>query len=315
MPLHPQAEAFLGQIEEQGLPPLHEMTVLEMRALTESFAELQGDAVEVESVQDILAPGAEGMLPVRIYDAAGGKKAPLLIYIHGGGWATGGLDACDKPCRELADAASCIVASIGYRLSPETKFPGPAEDCYAASKWLVENCAAFGADPGQVVIAGDSAGANLAAAVTLMARDRGGPSIQYQLLLYPVVAPEKDSPFASYADFADGFILTRAAMRAYWEYYLPSWEEAKDGYASPLLADDHSALPPALIVLSEFDPLHDEGQAYAEALQRAGVKADVKTYEGAVHGFFWLSGVMDQGRELSLELGRAVQGRFSELHA
>ena len=309
MPLHPQAEAFLKQLQDEGTPAFYEMSVLEARAFEAGLEEIQGDVQEVAEVRDILVPGEgdAGEIPVRIYNPAPGKTLPLVIYLHGGGWVMGSIAVVDRPCRELANAAECMVAAVGYRLSPETKFPGPVEDCYAATRWLVEHADEVGFDRGQVGISGDSAGGNLAAAVTLMARDRGGPHISYQLLLYPVTAPEHESPHQSYVDNGEGYMVTRGDMRWFWEHYVTSIEQARDPYASPLLADDLTGLPPGMVITAEFDPLRDEGIAYAERLQNAGVDIELKVFPGAIHGFFWMNGVMDFGHEL-LDLASFIKG-------
>jgi acetyl esterase/lipase len=312
MPLHPQAEAFLKQLAEEQAPEFNEMTVLEARAFEAGLEEIQGDPQEVTEVRNILVPGAAGEIPVRIYNPSPGETLPMVIYVHGGGWVMGSLDVVDRPCRELANAAPCIVASLGYRLSPETKFPGPVEDCYAATRWLVENSEELGADRHQIGIAGDSAGGNLAAAVTLMARDRGGPHLSFQLLIYPVTAPEHDTPHESYTINGEGYMVTRKDMHWFWNHYIDSVEECRDPYAFPLLADDFSGLPPGLVITAEFDPLRDEGAAYAEHLQRAGVDIERKAYSGAIHGFFWMNGIMDQGRELLGELADYVARRKAQ---
>ncbi len=307
MPLHPQAEAFLKQLEEEAVPDFSEMSVLEARAFEAGFDEMQGELQEVASVRDVLVPAGTGRIPVRIYDPQPDATLPLVIYIHGGGWVMGSVGVVDKPCRELANAAPCKVASINYRMGPETPFPGPLEDCYAATRWLVENSDELGFERGAISISGDSSGGNLAAAVTLMARDRGGPHISHQLLIYPVTAPEHESPHQSYTDFAEGYMLTRRSMNWFWGHYVNSVEDARDPYASPLLAEDFTGLPPGLVITAEFDPLRDEGVAYAERLKNAGVEIELQTVPGAIHGFFWMNGIMDQGRELVATLAEYVR--------
>ena len=307
MPLHPQAKQFLTDLEAQGLPPLETMAILEARATDANFGDVQGDLQDVSSVRDLLVPGEAGSLPVRIYNPNPGTLQPIVVYFHGGGWVVGSIDVVDKPCRELANAAQCIVASVNYRLSPETKFPGPAEDCYSAVRWFAENAQDFDADTRNLVVAGDSSGGNLAAAVCLMARDRGGPHISQQLLIYPVMSPTRDTQFDSYVENESGYLLTRDQMEWFWGNYAPSDSEARQPYASPLLAEDFAGLPRGLIVTAEFDPLRDEGLAYASALKEAGVDVRTTTYPGAIHGFFWFNGIMDQGRELVAELAGQIR--------
>ncbi len=298
MPLDPAAQSLLEQFKLQGAPPFEMMSVPEARESAMAFRDLGGDAQVVADVRNVLADGPEGQLPVRIYHPAPGTRLPLLVYFHGGGWVIGNIEVVDKACRALANTAQCVVASVEYRLSPETKFPGPVEDCYSATRWLAEHASEFGANAKQLIVAGDSAGGNLAAAVPLMARDRGGPEIAYQLLIYPVTAPARGTRFASYEENADGYLLTRAAMEWFWDLYLAKPEDGKNPYASPLEADDLSGLPPAMVVTEEYDPLRDEGQAYAKRLQEAGVPTKLVHYDGLIHGFFWMGGVFTQVTDL-----------------
>jgi acetyl esterase len=311
MPLKPDVQALLEQIEAQGMPPFDEMSVPQARDVVGAFRDLQGEPEPVAEIRDILVPGPAGELPVRVYNPAPGTPLPLLVYFHGGGWVIGNIEIVDKPCRALANAAQCVVASAQYRLSPETKFPGPVEDCYAVTSWLAEHAQEVGGDPDRVAVGGDSAGGNLAAAVTLMARDRGGPGIAYQLLIYPVTAPARGTQFASYRDNADGYLLTRGSMEWFWDHYLRSPEDAQNPYAAPLHATDLSGLPPAMVITAEFDPLRDEGRAYAERLQEAGVAVNAKTYDGVIHGFFWMGGVLEDGRGLLAELGKELRSHFA----
>jgi acetyl esterase len=307
MPIHPQIQALLDEFEKQGLPPFEQMSVTQARVVALDFRGLQGEPEAVAEVRDILVPGPAGALPVRLYHPSPGNKLPLVVYFHGGGWVIGDLEIVDKPCRALANASQCVVASVNYRLSPETKFPGPSEDCYAATSWLAEHAAAIGADGRFLAVAGDSAGGNLAAVVALMARDRGTPTINYQLLIYPVTAPARGTEFASYRENGDGYLLTKGSMEWFWDHYLASPDDAKNGYASPLHAADLKGLPPAMVVTAEFDPLRDEGIAYARRLQEAGVSVKTSHYDGAIHGIFWMAGALDRGRELMNEVGSELR--------
>lgn len=309
MPLNPQAEALLKQFEEQGLPPFEEMSVPQARDVSLAFRDLQGDPQPVAEVRDVLIPGPAGKLPARAYIPAGDGPLPGLVYFHGGGWVIGNVEVVDRPCRALANATGCVVVSVEYRLSPETKFPGPAEDCYAAASWVAEHAGELGVDPGRVGVGGDSAGGNLAAAVALMARDRGGPPLRCQLLIYPVTAPAAGpaSPaFPSYAENADGYLLTRGAMEWFWEHYLADAGDAKNPYASPLHADNLAGLPPALVVTCGFDPLRDEGRAYAEKLREAGVQVATVHFDDMIHGLFWMGGVLDRYQDLLQETTRLL---------
>ena len=278
MPVNPQVRALLDEFEKQGLPPFDQMSVTRARVVALGFRDLQGEPENLGEVRDILVPGPAGALPVRLYHPAPGQALPLVVYFHGGGWVIGDLEIVDKPCRALANASHCVVASVNYRLSPETKFPGPAEDCYAATKWLAEHAHAIGANGRFVAVAGDSAGGNLAAVVALMARDRGGPALSYQVLIYPVTAPAAGTQSASYQENADGYLLTKGSMEWFWDHYLTAPDDGKNPHAAPLHAADLSRLPPAMVITAEFDPLRDEGLAYTKRLQEAGVSVNAVHY-------------------------------------
>ena len=311
MPLHPQVQTLLDEFSKQDVPPFEQLGVTQSRVVALAFRDLQGEPEDVAEVRDILAPGPAGQLPVRLYHPSPGTPLPLVVYFHGGGWVIGDVEIVDKPCRALANASRCVVASVNYRLSPETKFPGPLEDCYSATRWLAEQARALAVDPRRLAVAGDSAGGNLAAAVALMSRDRGGPKIAYQLLIYPVTAPAEGSPFASYRDNADGYLLTRRSMEWFWQQYLAAPKDSKSPYAAPLHASDLSGLPPAMVVTAEFDPLRDEGRAYAKRLQDAGVTVRAVHYEDMIHGFFWMAGAVDRGRDLIAEMGEELRRQLT----
>jgi acetyl esterase len=298
VPLTAQARRLLDRFEELGVKPFDQMSVLEAREVVAASRALQGTPPDVDKVSDHLAAGAAGALPVRLYHPARGEQLPLLVYFHGGGWVTGSVDVADTPCRALANATRCVVASVEYRLSPETKFPGAADDCYAATRWLSARAAELGADPARLVVCGDSAGGNLATVVAMMSRDRGGPDIVQQVLMYPTLAPTQRGDLDSHRDNAEGFGLRRSEMEWFWNHYLPGPEAGVDPYAAPLLAGDLSGLPPAFIVTAEFDVLRDEGAAYADRLRAAGVPAETLVYPGLIHGFFWMANALPEGHEL-----------------
>lgn len=310
MPLKADVQGLLEQLEAQGLPPFDQMSVSQARDVAMAFRDMQGEPEEVGEIRDILVPGPAGNLPVRVYHPSPGTPLPLLVYFHGGGWVIGNIEVVDKPARALANASQCVVAAAQYRLAPETKFPGPVEDCYAVTSWLSEHAGEIGGDADRLAVSGDSAGGNLAAAVALMARDRGGPRIAYQLLIYPVTAPARGTEFASYRDNADGYLLTRGSMEWFWDHYLASPDDGDNPYASPLKAPDLSGLPPAMVVTAEFDPLRDEGSAYADRLQEAGVQVKASRYDGVIHGFFWMGGVLADGRAVLAEMGEELRKQF-----
>jgi acetyl esterase len=294
MPLDPQAQALLDQFAALGGQPLSSMSVADARRAMMLLASMRGEPPPIGNAVDRHIPGPAGEIPVRIYTPAGTAPLPLLLYFHGGGWVLGGIETHDATCRELANGAGSVVVSVDYRLAPEHKFPAAAEDCYAATQWAVAHAAEVGADARRVAVAGDSAGGNLAAVVSQMARDRGGPVLVFQLLVYPATAAAFDTP--SYRDNAEGYLLTTADMRWFWGHYLADEADAASPYASPLRAARLAGLPPALVITAEFDPLRDEGEQYGQRLDDAGVPARVSRYDGMIHGFFGMTHLMDKAR-------------------
>ena len=309
MPLDPQAHAFLEQLAATGDPPLHELSVAEARQVIVTLFGTQGDPEPVGAVEERTIPGAGGEMLTRIYMPYGTGPFPVLVYLHGGGWVIGDLEAYDATCRALTNAAGCLVVAMEYRLAPEYKFPAAPEDCYAATCWVSANAVAIGGDPRRIAIGGDSAGGNLTAVVAQMARDRGGPALVYQLLVYPVTNHGYDTE--SYRENADGYLLTRDAMVWFWNHYLRSAADGDNPLASPLRANDLRGLPPAMVLTAEFDPLRDEGEAYAMRLQEAGVPVTLKRYAGTIHGFFSLGAVLDQGKQAMADAAAALRTIFA----
>jgi len=308
MSLDPQARALLDQANAMGMPPLHTMSVPEARASLAAMASLQGEPQSVAKIVNRQAPGPAGDVPVRLYTPAGQAPFPALVYYHGGGWVLGGLDTHDGVCRQMASSAGCLVLSVDYRLAPEHKFPAAAEDAYAALQWVATNADGLGVDPARIAIGGDSAGGNLAAVVALMARDRGTPAVAFQLLVYPVTDSACDT--ASYRDNADGYFLTKDAMLWFWNHYTRDAADRRNPYAAPLKAQDLRGLPPALVMTAEFDPLRDEGEAYAARLREAGVPVQLTRYHGMIHGFFGMSALLDQAKEAIQEATTALRTAF-----
>ena len=293
MPLDSQAQAVMEAVATLGFPPNHTVSPQEARANGKARPRAPGP--EVAKVEDCTIPGPDGEVPVRIYTPEGNGPFPVLVWFHGGGWVVGDLDGADGVSRHLTVGSGFVVVSVDYRLAPETKFPGPAEDCYAATQWVAQNAASINADPARIAVGGDSAGGNLAAAISLMARDRGGPSVGFQLMVYPVT--DRDFSTTSYRDNGDGYQLTRDGMIWFWDHYLQSDADAANPYAAPLLAQDLSGLPSALVITAEYDPLRDEGEAYAHRLQAAGVPTTCTRYDGMIHGFFGMSAAVDKGKQ------------------
>lgn len=280
------------------------------QAFAEGIAQLGGAKPDVE-VRMREWDGPTQKLPLRVYRPLGtppDKRLPALLYIHGGGWVIGDLDVYDRACRVLCEGSGCAVLSFEYRLAPEHKFPAAAEDACAIAPWAVKHAAELGIDVNRLAVGGDSAGGNLAAVATLSARDAGGPRIKHQLLIFP--ACDATANYPSMTENADGYFLTAKMMQYFGAHYLNSPAEAADWRMSPNQAKSHAGLPPATIVVAEFDPLRDDGVAYAETLKKAGVAAKVMRYDGVIHDFTLMDGAIPAGRaalrEIAAALGKAL---------
>lgn len=306
MPVDPQAQMVMDQMAALGLPPVH--TISPALARVYARARLRPPGPPVAKVEDYLVPGHAGDITARIYTPEGTGPFPLLVWFHGGGWVFGDLDSADSTARNLAVGAGCVVASVDYRLAPDTKFPGPVEDCYVAAQWLAKNAQSLNADPTKVAVGGDSAGGNLAAVVCLMARDRNGPSFVFQLLVYPVIGVDFTTP--SYQQNADGYLLTKDSMVWFWNHYLTGAVDATNPYAVPAKANDLSGLPEAMVITAEFDPLRDEGESYAQRLQASQVPTHYQCYDGMVHGFFAMSALIDRAKDAVTDASSALQRSF-----
>jgi acetyl esterase len=304
MALDPQARALIERVTALHLPPVGRATPAEAReSVRQRSAQIPRESVA--SVSDRRVPVEGGAIALRLFTPRGAPSSPVLVYFHGGGWVTGDLDTHEGICRTLANAAGCLVASVDYRRAPEFAFPTAAEDAYAATRWVAAHAHDLGADAARLAVCGDSAGGNLAAAVALMARDRGGPRLRLQVLVYPVTDCDLDRP--SYREHAEGYLLTRAAMRWYWDQYVPAPADRGQPYVSPLRAPTLAGLPPALVLTAEHDPLRDEGEAYARRLAEAGVPVTLTRYPGMVHTFFRLGHVLDAGRAAVAEVAGALE--------
>lgn len=294
MPLHPQAKTVIDGMAALGVSFGGDPVA--MRALVARFPRQQRELVS--GVVDRAAPGPAGPVPVRIYvpTPEPDQSLPVLVWYHGGGWVIGDLDSADPTCRAMANRSGCVVVSVGYRLAPEAKFPAAVEDAYAVLEWVTREASSLGVDPERVAVGGDSAGGNLAAVVAQLARASDGPSIAYQALVYPVTNHSFDTP--SHRTNADGYVLTRSAMEWFWNHYLRSPLDGHNPVASPLRAADMSGLPPAVVITAEFDPLRDEGEAYAARLRDAGVPVDLHRYDGQIHGFYGNPAISDGMRAI-----------------
>jgi acetyl esterase len=281
MTLDPQLAPLLATLDA-GFPPVHEMTGADARATIRSrfVPNPKPESVAEVTDLDVLVDGAS--VAVRVYRPDASGSLPMLVYAHGGGFVFCDLDSHDGLCRSLANLIPAVVVSVAYRLAPEHPWPTAAEDVYAIARWAARHAADFNGDAGRIAVGGDSAGGNLAAVNALMARDRGGPNLSAQLLLYPVIAADFDTD--SYHRFGEGFYNPRPAMQWYWDQYVPERSDRDHPYASPLVAN-LQGLPPAVVVVAGHDPLRDEGIAYADALESAGVHTVRCLFEGGIHGF------------------------------
>ncbi|MHB1133088.1 MAG: alpha/beta hydrolase [Chloroflexota bacterium] len=310
MPLDPLIKEQIDAQRAAGARSLHQMTASEARRARIDPPPPADDPSLATAERAIAGPG--GDLPLRLYTPAGPRPLPALAWFHGGGWVTGGLNSNDGVCRELARALGCLVVSVDYRLAPEHRFPAGLEDCYAATRWLGANAVALGADPARLAVAGPSAGGNLAAAVALAAKDRGGPALVAQVLIYPVCDRGLDWP--SHGESRAEYGFTSADVAQAWRYYLARDEDGAHPYASPLRAPDLAGLPPACVVTGEFDPLRDEGAAYARRLAASGVPTRYACYPGVNHGFLNMPQLRQRQEAMALIL-EALQEAFAARHS
>ena len=311
---HPEAQTLLDLADRLSLPPTYALSVETARKRLETFVADQ-PVEDVANVETYSIPGPETAdsdvtVPVRIYEPEGSPPYPVLVYFHGGGWTVGSLDTHDTVCAALTNRANCLTVSVDYRLAPEHPFPAAVEDCYAAVEWVAAHGAHLNADTDRIAVAGDSAGGNLAAAVTLVARDYGGPEFVHQGLLYPAVASPVVHDFESYEENAEGYLLEAESVRWYYDQYVQHPAHARNEYAAPLLVDDLSGLPPATVVTAGFDPLRDEGIAYAERLDADGVAVEHRHYPELIHAFVSLPATISRGRDELDALGEDLADAF-----
>lgn len=280
--------------------PLYELTVAEARAADlASIKAGRGEATPVGAVTPLRLPGPDQELEARFYHPGGDEPVPVVLYFFGGGWTLGNLETCDEVCRRLCAGARVGVLSVGYRLAPEHPFPAAPHDCYAATGWAAAYVDRYGGDPTRLAVAGDSAGGNLAAAVTLQARQQG-PALACQVLVYPNVEYGADTPSMRRYTEPPGF--NRRSVEWYWGHYLARPADGADPLASPMRAEDLSGLPPALVISAEHDPLRDECEQYAQRLAAAGVPVQQTRYDGMAHGFFTMTGTYEAAREATAEV-------------
>jgi acetyl esterase len=311
---HPQVVALLERAARSPLPPYHVVDAFVARRIyRDTRAALSPRPPEVAEARLIVADGPVALRAYRPAGAGADEILPALVFYHGGGWTIGDLDTHDIVCRQLANGARCAVFSVDYRLAPEHPFPAAVDDSTAAFAYVVRNAKTLKVDPARVAVGGDSAGGNLAAVVSIDARERGGAMPVFQLLIYP--ATDHRGGFPSLERNGEGYLLTRASMDFFRRCYLQGKDDASDWRASPLLAKSVSRLPPALVLTAGFDPLVDEGRAFAERLKREGVEVQYREYEDMVHGFVLMGGVLDRANEAVAECAAALKRAFDKVPA
>jgi len=311
--IDPQAREVIDYLAALGLPPIDRIPAAEARRhYRETRAALRPSAPDLALVRDLDAAGNAGPIPLRLYRPAEGEL-PVFIYFHGGGWVVGDLDTHDVICRQFARLAQAAVIAVDYRLAPEHRFPAAADDAWSATTWIAAHAAELGIDPTRIAVGGDSAGGGLAAVVALMARDSRKLRLALQVLVYPVLDLRAQS--ASYSAYAEGYLLTRAAMQWYIAQYAPTPDAVDDWHASPLLAPWVHGVTPAVIVSAELDPLFDEGEAYARRLQGARVPVEYHRIDGMVHGFLTMGGKVDAANRAVETIGAALRGAFTRASA
>lgn len=311
--LHPQTRAMLERIRSGGAPSFDTLQPAQSREIYRSRVALVNlPKAALASVEDRSIAGPHGPIPLRIYKPAGSVEGlPVVLFFHGGGFVLGDLETHDPECRLLAKLSPAIVVSVDYRLAPENKFPAAIDDSYAATCWVHENARVLGGDPERLAVCGDSAGGTIAIVMTQLAKQHGGPPIKLQLLVYPGTDRlEATASRPSHAFYDSGLFLTRDLVKWYADQYFPASADPDDFRFCPIAASDLSGLPPALIVTAQYDPICDDGKAYAERLRSAGVETTYRCYAGQVHGFFVWGGVVDDCRRVIDDLVAAIKSRF-----
>ena len=312
MTLDPQVEYVLGLVKKSPYPEFHTVSAVEAREIFETTAPaLNVRPEDVFRSEDRVIDGIDGEIPIRIYtprEPAMGELMPIIVFYHGGGFVIGSLDSYDSLCRVFANMVDCIVVSVDYRLAPEHKFPAAVDDGLEAYQWISDNAAELGGDARRMAIVGDSAGGNVTAVTAIGIRDEGDIPPLLQVLIYPVVSGAPET--RSHHEFAEGFMLTRADILWFYDNYLPRPEDAVDPRFAPLLEEDLSGLAPALVIVAEYDPLRDEGIAYAEHMHEAGVEVALANYDGMVHGFLSIADAVDMGKAAIDQVTTALRTAF-----
>lgn len=303
--LDSEAKKFLELRENVGVLPYDSVAPEAARRLAREQMTTDSPPPDVAKIRNFEIPGPNGPVPVRVYEPETDAKVPVVVFFHGGGWVVNDLETHDPMCRQLTSEGRFITISVDYRRAPEAPFPRPLEDCYAAVKWAEKNVGHIGGDPERLAVVGDSAGGNLAASTALLARDRGGPDISYQILLYP--ATNYDFGTESYNERGEGYIATKQSMISYWNHYLPSDIHGANKYAAPLQEVEFKNLPPATVLTCEFDPLRDEGTAYANQLDEAGVLSEHLHIDDMFHGYLQLNQFLERSKNDLITISNKIK--------
>ncbi|MCU1427959.1 MAG: Esterase/lipase [Actinomycetia bacterium] len=310
--LHPQAQTLCDLVNAMGGASASDDQLQEARdGLALLTAGGAGAPQPIAYLEDRSVPGLQGDIPVRIYRPSSDDGLPILVWLHGGGWTIGSVDVHDPITRAIANAAACIVVSVDYRLAPEHPFPAGLDDCWAALTWVAEHAGEFGGDPARIAVGGDSAGGNLSAVCALLARDAGGPRLAMQLLVYPATDAASDTE--SYRTNGEGYLLELKQMRWFYDCYTRNGGDANDWRISPLRVESVEGVAPALVITAEYDPLRDEGEAYARRLSDAGVPVTLTRYDGMIHAFYGLGETFDDAKRALDETAEALQRAFGTL--
>jgi acetyl esterase len=293
MPLHPKIAEFLKQIQNSPVKPFSKMSIAEMRQATKNFSVFQGEKEEIYKVitKKLKSTGDEYL--IRFYKPSPEKKLPIIVFFHSGGFVKGDIEFCDAFCRRLANGSHAIVASVNYRLAPEHPFPSALHDGYHALCWVYEYAEEFGGNRDQIAVMGESSGGNLAAVMGLMSYSKNGPPLCFQVLVYPQL--DYTHSFSSHQLFANGYFLTEEALKFYEHCYLPQGIDKTDPLVSPYFTQYYQYLPPAYIITAEYDPLRDEGEAFAHQLKKEKVEVTYHRFPGMVHGFVSMGNLVEEG--------------------
>ena len=307
MALDPIIQAIVDNSKAQGrTQTLAEGGLQQAREGYLMMRAIGGDEAPLASVEDRTIPGPAGDIALRVYTPEGDGPFPVVVYYHGGGWTIGSIESHDPVTRRMASEAGAVVVSVEYRLAPEHVFPAAVDDAWAALEWVAANASSIGGDPARIAVAGDSAGGNLAAVVSIMAREAGGPRLAFQLLIYP--ATDAGIEYPSYVENVDGPFLPKSSMDWFYEQYQP---DPNDWRVAPMKATDLSNLPPALVITGQYDPLRDEGKAYADKLREAGTEVTYHNYETMPHVFVQLWGILPAAKECMTEMVEALRKAFA----